>query len=126
MSIVFDTLPPRHPRSVSAPTSLINRMQKPPLLNRLSRDDSSVKTPSGPYVVLLRLFDFLFNCFCSRGAGPIRSRPARGAPRAPKKPKTAEELDKELDAFMGDAEPAVVTEQTPTAPEQSTQDVEMA
>ncbi|KAG6876071.1 hypothetical protein C0993_005739, partial [Termitomyces sp. T159_Od127] len=109
MSIAFDTLPPRHPRSASAPTSLINRMQKPPLLNRLSRDDSSVKTPSGPRV-----------------SGPIRSRPARGAPRAPKKPKTAEELDKELDAFMGDAEPAVVTEQTPTAPEQSTQDVEMA
>ncbi|KAG6888550.1 hypothetical protein C0995_007422 [Termitomyces sp. Mi166 len=114
MSIAFDTLPPRQPRRVvSAPTSLINRIQKPPLVDRLSRDDSSVKTPSGP----------------RGGVGPIRSRPAR-APRAPKKPKTAEELDKELDAFMGDAEPAVVsaaaTEQVTTEPEPSTQDVEMA
>lgn len=65
--------------------------------------------------------------------GPIRSRPARGpaAPRAagaragPKKPKTAEELDKELDAFMGDSETVAPIAEEP-APAASVQDVEMA
>lgn len=121
MSIEFDSMPPRQPRvrSASVPTSLINRIQKPPLLDRLSRDDSSVKTPSGP----------------RGGVGPIRSRrgaggpPAARIPRGPKKPKTAEELDKELDAFMGDSEPvlqvpaAVDAEQAPVA---QAQDVDMA
>ncbi len=55
-------------------------------------------------------------------SGPVRSKPARkAAPKGPKKPKTAEDLDKELDAFMGDAEPAAVP-----AKETPTQDVEMA
>lgn len=121
MSIEFDSMPPRQPRvrSASVPASLINRIQKPPLLDRLSRDDSSVKTPSGP----------------RGGVGPIRSRrgaggpPAARIPRGPKKPKTAEELDKELDAFMGDSEPvlqvpaAVDAEQAPVA---QAQDVDMA
>ncbi|PPQ78630.1 hypothetical protein CVT25_010594 [Psilocybe cyanescens] len=108
MSIAYDTgLPPRAPRAprraTSAPTtmSLLNRIEKPPLAERLAADDSSIKVPSAP-----RAF-----------AGPVRNRPARGpgnaarnaapfarAPKGPKKPKTAEELDKELDAFMGDAE----------------------
>ncbi|KAJ7461751.1 hypothetical protein B0H11DRAFT_2055866 [Mycena galericulata] len=111
MSIAFDTAPPREPRgrSSSAPTtsSLLNRIQKAPLLERLSKDDSALRPPTAP----------------RGGLGPIRtarpSRSGRGgraaAPRpAPKKPKTAEELDKELDAFMVDTE-------TPPA-----QDVEMA
>lgn len=48
----------------------------------------------------------------SRGVGPIRSRPGRVArpKKGPKKPPTAEELDKELDAFMGDSNPAPTTE----------------
>lgn len=48
------------------------------------------------------------NCTFRKGTvGPIRSRPRGPKPRRePKKPKTAEELDKELDAFMGDSEPA--------------------
>ena len=53
MEIVFDTLPPRNPRrsaSVPSTSSLLNRIQKPPLVDRLSRDDSSIKAPSGPYV----------------------------------------------------------------------------
>lgn len=73
---------------------------------------------------------------CSRGGvGPIRSRPIagrvpRGTKKGPKKPPTAEELDKELDAFMGDSNtPAVggaegaagTTETSATA----AQDVEM-
>ncbi|KAF5379231.1 hypothetical protein D9615_005863 [Tricholomella constricta] len=118
MSIAFDTMPPREPRrSASVPASLINRIQKPPLLDRLSRDDTSVKTPSGP----------------RGGVGPIRSRPARGGPaapratRVPKKPKTAEELDKELDAFMGDSEPAALPADEQAQPETAAQqDVEMA
>jgi len=99
MSIAFDVAPPREPRvrSSSAPTtsSLLNRIQKAPLLERLSKDDSAVgrRPPSGP----------------RGGVGPIRTRPTRGGngrPAAskpgPKKIKTAEELDKELDAFMVD------------------------
>jgi THO complex subunit 4 len=108
MSITFDTMPPRAPRrSASDPpsASLLNRIQKPPLVERLSRDDSTIKAPSGP-----RAFT----------GGPVRNRPSRGgsgsgssvntnasiarAPKGPKKPKTAAELDQELDAFMGDAD----------------------
>jgi len=100
MQIAFDTFqPPRAPRrAVSAPTtaSLINRIEKPPLVERISHDDSGMKVPSAP-----------------RGftGGPVRNRPSRGAngarpPRGPRKVKTAEELDNELDAFMGDADAA--------------------
>lgn len=101
MSVAFDTGPPRQPRirASSAPTtsSLLNRIQKAPLLERLSKDDTALRAPSGP----------------RGGVGPIRTRTPRGgnkpraaAPRpAPKKPKTAEELDKELDAFMVDSPP---------------------
>jgi len=104
MSIAYDTFnPPRAPRAPrrasSAPstTSLLNRIEKPPLVERISVDDSNtaaVKVPSGP-----RAFS----------GGPARNRPARAAkvPKGPKKAKTAEELDKELDAFMGDADTAV-------------------
>lgn len=55
------------------------------------------------------------------GVGPIRSKGPRGPAvrNAPKKPKTAEELDKELDTFMGDSTEA-------TAPAAPTPDVEMA
>ncbi|KAJ7100100.1 hypothetical protein B0H15DRAFT_818687 [Mycena belliarum] len=108
MTIVFDASAPRG-RSASAPTtsSLLNRIQKVPLLTRLSKDDTALRAPSAP----------------RGGVGPIRTRGARGAasaPRpAPKKPKTAEELDKELEAFMGDTE-AVPPAAVPA------QDVEMA
>ena len=54
MRIAFDTFqPPRAPRrAVSAPTtaSLISRIEKPPLAERISHDDSGVKIPSAPYV----------------------------------------------------------------------------
>jgi len=112
MSITYDTMPPRNPRRAASAPSLINRIQKPPLLDRLSRDDAQIKTPSAP-----------------RGLGPIRSRPSRGlpAPRlGPKKPKTAEELDKELDAFMGDSDTAAPTTEVEVPMETPAQDVEMA
>ena len=62
MSIAFDTMAPRAPRrSASVPTSasLLNRIQKPPLAERLSQDDSTIKAPSGPYVDS-PFFHFLF------------------------------------------------------------------
>ncbi|KAK0203573.1 hypothetical protein DFS33DRAFT_1474777 [Desarmillaria ectypa] len=121
MSITFDTLPPRNPRrATSAPTTstLLNRIQKPPLLDRLGLDGPNPKK-AGPcvafYCRLFRISDFCLS-------GPVRSKPARkAAGKGPKKPKTAEDLDKELDAFMGDTEPvAVPAKETPA------QDVEMA
>ncbi|KAF7325663.1 RRM domain-containing protein [Mycena kentingensis (nom. inval.)] len=114
MSIVFD-MPPRG-RSTSAPTtgSLLSRINKGPLLGRLSKDDSSVKTSAPP----------------RGGVGPIRNRGGRGKPVAPKParkaPKTMEDLDKELDAFMGDATPAPTTTAEPeTDAAPPAQDVEM-
>lgn len=66
MSIDFDMMPPRAPRrSAIVPTSasLLNRIQKPPLVERLSRDDSTIKAPSGPYVhsFFSAPFDFRFD-----------------------------------------------------------------
>ncbi|KAF8591286.1 hypothetical protein K439DRAFT_1327309 [Ramaria rubella] len=103
MAITYDTSTPRIPPGVKAaarngaPDSLLNRVSKPPLLSRIS---SGGDPPKGPAAF--------------SGSGPDRTRPAtRGArggarptaPRArePKKDKTAEELDKELEAFMGNS-----------------------
>ncbi|KAF8916489.1 hypothetical protein CPB85DRAFT_1374632 [Mucidula mucida] len=100
MSISYHTVARR---SVSAPTTstLLNRIQKQPLLNRLGVDEPAPKAkPHASH---------------TRYSGPIRTKaPRNGKPTqtGAKKPKTAEDLDKELEAFMGDAEP--------------TQDVEMA
>jgi len=129
MTIAFDTTP-QHPRqsrrAVSAPHSLINRIQKPPLADRLSSDDLQVRDSSS-------------------GPGPTRSKPSRrggrgtatqrSEPRSKpqrQQPKTAEELDKELDAFMGDdASPAsgsggTTAEGKSDAATTQEQDVEMA
>jgi THO complex subunit 4 len=145
MSIDFDTMPPRAPRrSASVPTSasLLNRIQKPPLVERLSRDDSVLKAPSRPYVhSFYPPFDFRLPCFFfsfrrAFTGGPVRNRPSHGgggnsantntniarAPKGPKKTKTAAELDQELDAFMGDAD--VVSAVDAAAP--AAGDVDMA
>ncbi|KAI0792380.1 hypothetical protein C8Q75DRAFT_804772 [Abortiporus biennis] len=123
MSIEFDAGPPTRPagrRAVSAPSpSLINRIAKPPLLERLGKPEApakAVSTKSGP--------------------GPVRTKP-RGQPRAraPKKPQTAEDLDKELDAFMkDDSAPSAAPAAAAAAPAADSQsaaattngDVEMA
>ena len=68
-------------------------------------------------------------CYCrNNGVGPIRSKPRGGKP-APKEkkakatPKSAEELDMELDAFMkDDVAPAAAAPGSTSAP---TEDVEM-
>jgi len=116
MSIAYDSGPPRNARRIaSAPSSLLNRIQKPALADRLSKDDSA--TPAAA---------------STRSSGPIRSRRggARPAPRASKKPKTAEDLDKELDLFMGDGskatEAAASAAVVGAAPAQQEADVEMA
>jgi len=110
MTIAYDTGLPRTTRRIaSAPGSLLNRIQKPALADRLSHDDSSTAAAT------------------PRTTGPIRSRrgATRGAGRAPKKPKTAEDLDKELDLFMGDGTKDKDAAAVPTTPEQGG-DVEMA
>jgi hypothetical protein len=57
MSIAYDSGPPRTTRRVaSAPGSLLNRIQKPALADRLSQDDSSTTTVS-TYVLCLLLYD---------------------------------------------------------------------
>ncbi|KAJ3491297.1 hypothetical protein NLI96_g820 [Meripilus lineatus] len=94
MSITFDAGHPARNqgrRVVSAP-ALINRIQKPALLDRLSkgeqRQQQGQEQPAQPKN----------SPRTPRGTGPIRNRPK--AVRTPKKPATAEDLDKELDAFM--------------------------
>ncbi|RPD56057.1 RNA-binding domain-containing protein [Lentinus tigrinus ALCF2SS1-6] len=93
MSIAYDNSPP--PARRSASTSLLNRIEKPPLLDRLSKTESKTQRPAPSQA----------------GVGPVRTkqRPNPGTANAraskrlqPPKPKTAEELDKELDAFMKD------------------------
>ncbi|PFH50617.1 hypothetical protein AMATHDRAFT_144697, partial [Amanita thiersii Skay4041] len=111
MSIAYDTVPPRARRSASAPNqSLLNRIQKPALLERLSRDDAA-KASAAP-----------------RGAvGRGRSKPQSvRAKRETKQPKTAEELDKELDAFMGDVEPGSQLGLTAAQVTTTQEDVEMS
>jgi len=112
MSIAYDSGPPRAARRIaSAPSSLLNRIQKPALADRLTQDDLST-TPNAP-----------------RSPGPIRTRHGVRPSRAPKKPKTAEDLDKELDQFMGDGSKemngAAPVAALPAATEPQT-DVEMA
>lgn len=65
MSIAYDTIQirPAARRAVSVPASLLDRIQKPPLLDRLSRDDTHIKTPAAPFVLLFidaPLFTFVF------------------------------------------------------------------
>ncbi|OBZ67982.1 hypothetical protein A0H81_12462 [Grifola frondosa] len=89
-------------------SSLLNRIQKPPLLERLSRNDPQPQstTPS------------------RSGPGPVRTKArGAGAGRALKKPATAEQLDSELDAFMKDD---VASAQRPAAGKVVEEDVEMS
>src|ERR1700735_5514376 len=59
MSIAYDSGPPRTARRVaSAPSSLLNRIQKPALADRLSQDDSST-TAASEYVLCLVLYELL-------------------------------------------------------------------
>ncbi|KAF9530216.1 hypothetical protein CPB83DRAFT_892835 [Crepidotus variabilis] len=104
MTITYDVAPRAPRRTASTPSfsstrSLLNRVEKPPLAERLTKEESSKipkgpKAPTGPRNL----------------TGPARNRPAKAttkpapAPKRNNKAKTAEELDLELDAFMGDAD----------------------
>ncbi|KAE9404558.1 RNA-binding domain-containing protein [Gymnopus androsaceus JB14] len=113
MSIVYEMRPSR--RAVSAPhSSLINRIQKPPLADRLSSDDSKIRDSSGPGPTRSK-HSRRGGRGSNRGGGAQRSEPKSNVP------KTAEELDKELD-YSAAAGP--VAEQSASAVVE--QDVEMA
>ncbi|GJE96555.1 RNA-binding domain-containing protein [Phanerochaete sordida] len=111
MTIEFDSGPPPRARRASAPT-LINRIQKPNLLDRLGGDDSQIETTRAS----------------TNGAGPVRTKRGDRKPAAPREkkaraqPKSAHDLDAELDAFMkDDSVPAAAAEAAVLAGE----DVEM-
>jgi len=88
MTVEYAPIPTKPKRrAVSAPASLIDRISKPPLLERLGE---SKKTPES---IAPRK---------PRGGGPIRTKGTRPPRPGPKKQKTAEELDQELDSFMKD------------------------
>lgn len=146
MSIKLLTRPDAPRRVASAPStlSLLNRIEKKPLIARVARDDADATqaslVPATPLPAFLLPSTVSDACLPYRTGtqsgrvGPTRtprgqqSQPKRGrggrggaAPRA-KKPKTAEDLDKELDAFMVDAD----TMQPSSAGDTSIVDVEMA
>ncbi|KAI0656879.1 RNA-binding domain-containing protein [Cubamyces menziesii] len=88
MSIAYDNSPPpapRGPRRSASTPSLLNRIEKPSLIERLSRDEPK---PKKQEVV------------SDGGVGPVRTKGRQV--RRKKQPKTAEQLDKELDSFMKD------------------------
>lgn len=104
MSIAYDNSPPPAPkgprRSASTP-SLLNRIEKPSLIERLSRDEPKPKKQEVvSYVSIISTWGFLSLSFSDGGVGPVRTK-GRHA-RQKKQPKTAEQLDKELDLFMKD------------------------
>ncbi|TFY55985.1 hypothetical protein EVG20_g9111 [Dentipellis fragilis] len=96
MDIAFDNTPlPRQPRH-SAPGSLINRIQKAPLIERLGRAEGEAKAS---------LVKATRGAAVTRGRGRGRgARSGGGTKREKSKPKTAEDLDKELDAFIRDGD----------------------
>eukprot|EP00919_Chromeraceae_sp_WS-2016_P043795 GHVR01104546.1.p1 GENE.GHVR01104546.1~~GHVR01104546.1.p1 ORF type:complete len:122 (+),score=17.16 GHVR01104546.1:298-663(+) len=121
MEITFDNAPPRRLRTTSMPglstSSLLSRIEKPSLAERLGGGGDHKQSQGG--------------------SGPIRtrgaSRPKAPAPQKPKvprparaQPKTAEELDKELDFFMGDDKTTAGKESAPEVLVASVEDIEMA
>jgi THO complex subunit 4 len=110
IAIQFDQTAPR--RASAPPSSLLSRIQKPPLLNRLDKAHSEAKK----------------SLMQSKKLGPVRGRGrgrgsgagrGRGA-NAP--PKSAAELDSEIDAFMA----VDSASGTPAAKSAENGDVEMA
>lgn len=88
ISIDFDYGPPR--RASAPASSLLSRIQKPPLLDRLSQAQSRAKAS----MIHSKKFGSMRGRGRGRGATAGRDR----ASIAP--PKSAAELDNELDAFM--------------------------
>ncbi|KAF9233206.1 hypothetical protein BU15DRAFT_54234 [Melanogaster broomeanus] len=125
MDVAFDTAPHRRPRSASMPgvstASLLNRIERPSLAERLGGGEESRKAAT--CVLSLPLIPI--------ATGPIRPRAPRssrsgaaprskaGRPPTRPKAKTAEELDQELDVFMDGTESKV------TEPAAVSQDVDV-
>ncbi|KAI5887273.1 uncharacterized protein SCHCODRAFT_02641156 [Schizophyllum commune H4-8] len=134
MNIEFAALQPRPQRAASAPSTmkLLNRIEKPSLIDRLSsQDDTAVAQPKGNGR----------NGKGGRaegGVGPVRNKRGGNKPKEPrqkKKPATAEDLDRELEAFMQEPvaksgekkDEAANAEQAAEAPKPAAgEDVEMA
>ncbi|TCD66572.1 hypothetical protein EIP91_001240 [Steccherinum ochraceum] len=115
MQIEFDAGPPPRlqARRIASAPSLINRIQKPPLLERLADTPKAPRAPRAAAPV-------------SNGPGPVRTKAPR-QPKEKKKPKTMQELDSELEAFMKDDNAVTVQPAAPaTAPAPAAGDVEMA
>ncbi|KAG8745721.1 hypothetical protein FRC10_007201 [Ceratobasidium sp. 414] len=97
MSIKLDTGYPPRSRTAEGRTStnaLLNRMDKKPLADRLA--DSGSAKPASDQVGPVRGGKQKGKTTGKQGPGkPARTKPA---------PKTAEDLDKELEAFMGEGE----------------------
>ena len=117
MTVEYDKAPlpgqQRQKRRVaSAPASLINRIQKPPLLERLGNSKPPASS-NRVYVCMITKsasgHDLRLYSRKAQELGPIRTKSARTARPGPKKPKTAEELDQELDSFMKDDTKASAT-----------------
>ncbi|THH32065.1 hypothetical protein EUX98_g2105 [Antrodiella citrinella] len=104
MEIEFDAGPTPRPnlntRHAASAPSLINRIQKPPLLERLG-DVTTSKSKAKPTARPAKA------AAASNGPGPVRTK-ARPV-KEKKKPKTMEQLDSELDAFMHDDDAAPST-----------------
>ncbi|KAG8692354.1 hypothetical protein FRC09_011251 [Ceratobasidium sp. 395] len=97
MSIKLDVAPPPRSRAGDSRTStnaLLNRMDKKPLADRLA--DGGPAKSTGDQVGPVRSAKQKGKTIAKQAPGkPARSKPA---------PKTAEDLDKELEAFMGEGE----------------------
>ncbi len=148
LSIKFENIPigPRGgPKPSGRAHSLLERVQKPSLAARLSE-----AVPNAPSPRFVHVFTPSFISFplpVSRafsGPGPIRNKPRQSAPTGPakdraprerappKKPLTAEDLDKQLDMYTAEssstnkeAEGGPSEEPKPASTEEP-QDVEMA
>ncbi|OCB86638.1 hypothetical protein A7U60_g6317 [Sanghuangporus baumii] len=127
MEITYDTRSMKHTGGAGGPKSLLNRISKPPLIERLRSEGLGLKgIKSEPTKTVTN-------------GGPIRTRGPRkvqneigGAKgeKFRKEPKTAEDLDKELEAFMNDepvrpGESAAPATSAPTRAQVGDVDVEM-
>ncbi|EJC97716.1 uncharacterized protein FOMMEDRAFT_162739 [Fomitiporia mediterranea MF3/22] len=117
MEVAYDTRPVK--RFGSDPKALLKRISKAPLHSRLTSDSSTADGDAATTET-------------QTNGGPMRTRGRRGrgggtrGGRFRKEPKTAEDLDKELDAFMGDDNSSKQPVSAPVPAQTGDADVEMA
>lgn len=148
LSIKFENTPigPRGgPKPSGRAHSLLERVQKPSLAARLSEATPNAASPRLVHVFTPSLI-FSPSCISRAfsGPGPIRNKPRQSAPTGPskdraprerappKKPLTAEDLDKQLDMYTAESSSANKeveggpSEEPKPASTEEPQDVEMA